>query len=135
MVSRRVATLITGAFYFAIIFGFAFATGVFRVLVLTPHLGPAAAVCVEVPVLLLASWVVARWLLRGRSFRAGELIAVGTIAWVLTMASEATLATLIWGQTINQRAATLATPVGFVGLAGQLGFGIMPLAIGRSRHC
>lgn len=120
----------TAIAYFATVFAFAFAMGVARTLVVAPRLGDTVAVLLEVPILLAASWVVVHRLLRDRHLALPQRIAVGTIAFVLTMASEAVLSALMRGQNIGEWAATVATPLGLVGLAGQLGFAAIPALIG-----
>jgi hypothetical protein len=54
------AVIITAIAYFVTVFAFAFAMGVARTLVIAPLIGTTAAVLVEVPILLAASWVIAR---------------------------------------------------------------------------
>jgi len=117
--------------YFGIVFAAAVGLGVLRVLVLAPALGPLAAVAVEVPVVLALSWAVAgrvlrRWPLRMRGRRA-----TGGGAFALLMAAEAGLA-LLSGQTLAQFAAAMATPAGALGLAGQIGFAILPALRGHA---
>lgn len=130
MLLRPMAVVRTAIAYFSIVFAFAFAMGVARTLVIAPRIGAAAAVLLEVPILLAASWVIARRLLRDRDLALPQRIEVGAIAFVLTMASEAVLSGLMRGQNVDQWAATVATPIGLVGLAGQLGFGAIPALIG-----
>lgn len=60
------AVIITAITYFATVLAFAFAMGVARTLVIAPLIGVTAAVLLEVPILLAASWVIARRLLRDR---------------------------------------------------------------------
>jgi small-conductance mechanosensitive channel len=128
------AVLITAISYFVTVFAFAFAMGVARTLVIAPLMGATAAVLLEVPILLAASWVIARRLLRNRELTLPQRIAVGTIAFVLTMASEVALSALMRGQSAGEWAANVATPLGLVGLAGQLGFAAIPALTGqRSR--
>ena len=104
--------------------------GVARTLVIAPRIGTTAAVLLEVPILLAASWVIARRLLRDRDLALPQRMAVGTIAFVLTMASEVVLSALMRGQSAGEWAAVVATPIGLVGLAGQLGFAAIPALIG-----
>ncbi|MBK5264706.1 MAG: hypothetical protein JJE34_05650 [Alphaproteobacteria bacterium] len=126
------AVMFTAIAYFATVFAFAFAMGVARTLVIEPLIGATAAVLLEVPILLAASWVIARRLLRDRDLALPQRIAVGTIAFVLTMASEVVLSALMRGQSAREWAAAIATPIGLVGLAGQLGFAAIPALIGKS---
>ncbi len=130
--SGPVAVIRTGFIYFLIIFAFAFVLGIARGLLIAPRIGEAAAVVLEIPVLLVASWLVVRRLIRDRSIDLQQLISIGAIAFLLTIASEAGLAGMIRGQSLAQWAASLATPLGIAGLAGQLGFALMPAFCGRS---
>jgi hypothetical protein len=124
----------TAIAYFSTVFAFAFAMGVARTLVIAPRIGATAAVLLEVPILLTASWLIARRLLRDQDLALPQRIAVGTIAFVFTMASEVVLSALMRGQSAGEWAATVVAPIGLVGLAGQLGFAAIPALIGiRSR--
>ena len=60
--------MLAGILCFAIVFSFAFALGVVRTVVVAPRLGATAAVLIEVPIVVLASWGVARGLLGRRVF-------------------------------------------------------------------
>ena len=129
------APAFTGLLYFAIVFALAFAMGIFRTLIVAPRIGRTAAVLIEVPLILVASWFVARRLLRDRAFSLSQRAAMGLIAFGLTLISEAALSSIMRGQGVLEWAATVATPLGLVGLTGQLGFGLMPIVagLGRSR--
>ena len=128
------AVFCTAIAYFPTVFAFAFAMGVARTLVIAPRIGATAAVLLELPILLTASWLIARRLLRDQDLALPQRIAVGTIAFVFTMASEVVLSALMRGQSAGAWAATVAAPIGLVGLAGQLGFAAIPALIGiRSR--
>jgi len=122
-----------GLLYFGVVFTFAFATGAARVLVFAPRLGVAVSVFLEVPILIAASWIVARYLLRNQSFSIAQRVVMGVTAFTLTMASEAALAYMMRGESITDWAWAVATPLGLVGLAGQIAFGAMPIFVGRSR--
>ena len=128
-----IAACLIGLCYFAAIFSFAFAMGVARQLVVAPHLGATAAVLLEVPIIILASWMVARRLLRRRAFSLAQRGVMGGTAFILTMASEASLAMLIRGQSLADWSMELLTPLGLVGFAAQVAFGCMPILAGRGR--
>jgi hypothetical protein len=119
----------TGLFYFLAVFTFAFAMGIARQLVIAPRLGPSAAVLIEVPILVLASWIVARRLLRYRSLTVLERAVMGATGFTLTIASEAVLSEIMRGQSVADWAATVATPLGLVGLAAQLIFAAIPIFV------
>ena len=110
----------------------ALVAGVVRTLVIAPLLGTTVAVLLEVPLIVAASWVGASRLLRGRLFNNLQLVVMGAVAFLLTMSSEVVLARLLRGQSICDWAANVATPLGLVGLAGQIAFGAMPLLVARS---
>ena len=126
-----VAACFTGMLYFGAIFTFAFAMGIARILVVAPRLGSTNAVLLEVPILVAASWIVARRLLRNRSFTLSQRGVMGAAAFALTMASEAALSVIMLGQNIMDWATTLATPLGLAGLVGQVAFAAMPILVGH----
>ena len=125
------AAYFTGLLYFAAVFTFAFAMGIARVLVVAPRLGPTAAVLLEVPTLVAASWIVARRLLRNRPLTGPQRAAMGATAFMLTMASEAALSVIMRGQSVTDWAAAVATPLGLVGLVAQVVFAAMPIFVGH----
>ena len=127
------AACFAGLLYFAAVFTFAFGMGIARVLVVAPRLGPTAAVLLEVPILVVASWIVARRLLRNRSLTLRQRTTMGATAFTLTMASEAALSVIMRGQSLTDWAAAVATPLGLAGLAGQVVFAAMPVFMGHGR--
>jgi hypothetical protein len=123
-----------GLYYYLIVFTFAFLMGVARVLVVAPRLGPMAAVMIEVPILIAASLFVSRYFLRNSVLTLLQLALMGLTAIILTMASEALLAELLQGNSVAAWARSLATPLGLVGLVGQIIFALMPIFVGHSRN-
>jgi hypothetical protein len=120
--------------YVATVFAAAFGLGVFRVLLLVPRLGELAAVALEVPVVLGLSWLVAgrvlrRWPLPGR----GQRLAMGGLAFGCLMALELVLATGLFGRPLDGVLAAMTTLPGLVGLAGQIGFALVPALRGQAR--
>ena len=117
-----------GALYFLILFACGFLLGTIRTLILAPAVGPMAAVALELPVMLGLSWIVAGRLTRGRPALAGTgpRLAMGGLALVLLLVAEVALAGLAFGQSPGAYLATLASPHAALGLAGQLGFGLIP---------
>ena len=118
---------IIGLRYYAIIFGLAFGMGVARTLVVAPRLGATVAVLLEVPLIVVASWIAARHLLRHRSFTQLQNAAMGATGFTLTMVSEVVLARILRGQSAADWAADVMTPLGLIGLAGQIAFAVIPL--------
>lgn len=124
-----IAAIIAGLLYYAMVFSLAFVLGVVRTLVVAPWLGSTAAVLIEGPIIVWASWLAARYVLRHRPFSLSQRAAMGALGFGLVMGSEALLAGLIRNQSIGQWAADLITPLGLAGLTGQLAFGAIPLLI------
>ena len=106
------------------VFAVAFILGALRVTLVAPHIGPLAAVALELPLVLALSWVAA-----GRALRRwpqAPRLGLGLASFLLLMLLE--LATgLAFGQTPGQFLTAMATLPGALGLAGQIGFGLIPL--------
>ncbi|TDK42344.1 hypothetical protein [Antarcticimicrobium luteum] len=117
-----------GALYFLVLFACGFVLGTLRTLVLMPAFGPVTAVALELPVMLVLSWVVAGRLTRGRAALAGARprLTMGASALALLLAAECLLAVTLFGQSPAGWLAAMATPHGALGLAGQLAFGLIP---------
>jgi hypothetical protein len=111
--------------YLAPVFALAFGLGVLRSLWLAPALGALPAVALEVPVLLVWSWIVAGRVLRRWPLPRRGCLAMGSLAFALLILAEAGLA-LATGQTLRGFLAAMATPHGALGLAGQLVFAALP---------
>lgn len=115
------------AAYWALVFTLGFALGAIRTLWLAPQIGAEVAVLAEQVPMLTASWLVARALLRRWPLPSqGAALAMGAAAFALLMIAECALAVLLFGQTPAIWAASLTTPAGALGLAGQLGFSLVP---------
>ena len=80
----------------------------------------------EVPLILGLSWLVAGRVLRRWPLSQGQALAMGGLAFAFLMLAEFALAWLLSGQTPAAYAATLATGPGALGLAGQIGFALIP---------
>lgn len=121
--------------YFALVFAVGFALGTLRVMVLVPRLGSEAlAVALELPVMLLVSWMAARWAVeRYRTARGSQCAAVGLFAFLLLMLAEAGLAVVLFGQSPGQWVATFRETSGLLGLGGQIAFAAMPWFVGQAR--
>jgi hypothetical protein len=114
--------------YLAVVFCAAFVLGTVRTLWLIPQVGEVLAVLVEVPLVLALSWgvsgaVLRRWPLPSAQARA----AMGALAFAGLMLLELALGRFGFGRSLPDLMAALVTPAGLIGLAGQIGFGIIPL--------
>ena len=122
--------LIAGSAYFAGVFAVAFALGVLRTVVIAPRLGAVLAVLLEAPILLGVSWGVSQWCV-GR-FRVPPTVrarlAMGVFAFAILMAAEGGLGWLAFGRSPGDQLTAFGTLAGAIGLAAQIGFGIIPLA-------
>jgi hypothetical protein len=112
--------------YFGAVFAVAFVIGAFRVLVVAPRIGALAAVALEVPVILAVSWLVAGWVLRRWSLNPVQRVGMGALAFGLLMVAELALAVFLFGQTAGEFVGGWGTLPGALGLAGQIGFAIVP---------
>jgi hypothetical protein len=118
--------------YVATVFAAAFVLGTLRVLLVVPRLGELAAVTLEVPVVLGLSWLVAGRVLRRWPLpRTGQRLAMGGLAFAVLMIGETILGITLFDRTPAGILAAMATLPGLVGLAGQIGFGLVPALRGQ----
>ena len=117
-----------GALYFAMVFAFAFAVGVVRVLIVAPRVGPLAAVMLEAPLVIAVSGLAARWCVTrlGVGQGTGIRLAMGFFAFALLMAAELAGSVLMSGLTPAQHFAAFLQPAGAVGLLAQIVFALVP---------
>lgn len=120
-----------GIFYFVIVFAAGILLGVLRVTVLLPRMGELPAVALELPIILLISWIVCRWLVARFSVPAtpSHRAAMGALAFALLMLAELGLSTLVFGWPWPEYLAHYQTEPGLLGLSGQIVFALMPWAL------
>lgn len=112
--------------YFAGTFALGFGLGTVRTLWLAPAVGETGAVLAELPLMLGFSWWWARRLLRRHPLpRHSQALAMGLLALVFLLTAELVLA-LALGRSAGQWLEGLGTTAGALGLAGQVGFAVMP---------
>jgi len=117
--------------YFAGVFALGFVLGVVRTLLLVPWLGELAAVALELPVVLAASWWWCGWLLRrdaGSGLRgsAARALTMGALALGLLLLAELALSIGLAGRSAAEHFALYAQPAHQLGLAAQGLFGLTP---------
>ena len=119
-----------GILYFAIVFAAGFLLGTFRVFVLLPLTGELVAVALELPIILIISWLVCRRLISRFSIpaTASQRLAMGALAFCLLMLAEVGLSVLVFDRSGAEYLAHLQTAPGLLGLAGQIAFALLPLA-------
>lgn len=122
-------SLRAGALYFAVIFALGFALGTIRVLVLLPRFGETAAVLLEGPVILTASWFTCRFFIT--TFSVAPLFSarllMGASALILLLLAEFGLGVYGFNRSVAEHFAHYATTPGAFGLAGQIVFGLFPI--------
>lgn len=118
-----------GVAYVAIIFALGFILGTVRVFLLLPYVGETAAVLIETPFVLGASWIVCGILIR--RFAVGAHLAprlfMGAVALTLLLLAELLLGVYGFGRSLSEHIAHYTTAPGALGLAGQALFGTFPL--------
>jgi hypothetical protein len=123
------AALRAGAVYFAIVFALGFALGTARVLMLAPSIGETAAVAVETPLMVLASWLACGWIVaKFKTPRAWPVRAtMGAAAFALLMAAEFSLSVFAFGRTPGDHLETYTHAPAQIGLLAQILFALFPL--------
>lgn len=118
-----------GAIYFAVVFAAAFAIGVVRTLWVTPLIGAAGAVMLELPLVLAISWIVSLYVTKKFSVSPEPLprVVMGCVAFMLLMVAEMALSVLLFGRSIGDYMSSFAAASVQIGLAGQIGFALIPL--------
>jgi hypothetical protein len=126
-------TLKASFVYFASVFGIGFVLGAIRVSLAVPRLGVRWAELLELPFMLTASFLLARFVVRrfGPFTRAQRLM-VGGIALLLMVAAELSLI-LVQGQTLPQNVASRDPVSGTAYLLALAAFAFMPLLAGRGQ--
>jgi len=115
-----------GLLYFATIFMLGFVLGAMRTLWVMPMVGAAPALLLELPVMLLASWLLASRIVRRAHLSLAASAAMGALAFILLMTAEALLALFVFDQCVTSWIAGLMRMPGCIGLAGQVAFGLIP---------
>lgn len=118
-----------GAVYFLIVFLVGFVLGALRVFLVAPRLGDIRAVLLELPLMLAASWVVCRFLIRRMAVAAdvAPRLLMGLTGFILLMLADMVLGRIAFGRSLDMQFVILAQPAGLIGLAGQMAFGAIPL--------
>jgi hypothetical protein len=92
-----------GIVYFLLVFGAGFVLGTVRVLLIVPHVGHQAAELLEMPLMLLATVLAARWITRRfpEPHNHTARLAIGGIALGLMLASELAVGIGLRGMTAS----------------------------------
>lgn len=124
------AALKAGATYFALVYATGFLFGTARVLLLLPLVGETAAVLFEAPLMLVVSWIAARWSSMRFSVPAKLLprVVMGAAALALLVLGEFTVSNLIFGRSLEAMLTTYRSLPGILGLSAQVIFSLLPVA-------
>lgn len=126
-------SLKAGFLYFALVFAAGFLLGAIRVILLVPRVGARTAELLETPVMLLVSFVAARWVVRRQAvpFTLLNRLGMGAIALALLLAAEFGFVLWLRGMTIRQYFATLDPVSGTAYYVALLVFALMPMFAAR----
>ncbi len=127
--------LLAASVYFLALFSLGFALGTIRVLVIAPRFGGLAGTIAEVPIMLVAAFWACRWLIRRWRVPSASVTRWAMTIWflVLLFVFETVLGEAIFGRTMVQQWAALATSAGLLGLAAQIVAALFPTLVGRHR--
>ena len=122
-----------GLLYFAIVFGAGFVLGTIRVLLSVPRVGTRTAELIETPVMILVSFIAARWVVRRFAVppTATQRIAMGLLALGLLLGAEFTFVLWLQGLTISEYLAGRDPVAGTAYLIALGVFAVMPLFVAR----
>lgn len=114
--------------YASSVFAIGFVLGAMRVLLVAPRVGSVAAVSLEAPFMLAASWKMSRWSARkyGLPANTSAALLMGAIAFAVLMFMEFCTAVLGFGKTVGEYFASFLSAPGAIGFAAQLCFAAFP---------
>ncbi|MBU4527911.1 MAG: hypothetical protein KUA43_12895 [Hoeflea sp.] len=115
--------------YFGVVFALGFVLGTIRTLVILPLTGELAAVALELPLMIAASWIVCGWALRRFkvSTDTGSRTAMSLAALILLMGAELLVSLLVAGRSPAEHLMLYRTAPVLLGLCGQLAYAAFPL--------
>jgi hypothetical protein len=121
--------------YAAGAFAVGFVLGTIRTLWVTPAVGPLVAVCIEAPLMLVASWFVYTKIHRFLRLEIGWGFALllGLRAFMYLQFFEIAMFVFAFKRPLGEYMESLKTPEGTVGLAAQAAFALVPLVFVQLR--
>ena len=121
--------IVAGLVYFLLVFAAGFALGAVRTLFVAPRLGETLAVIIELPLMLVISWIACGAVLKRIDLPPQIFLRLlmGACAFEFLMIAEFALAHFAFSQSIDSFFAGLTRTPGALGLAGQIAFALFPL--------
>lgn len=122
--------LIAACAYFAMVFATGFVLGAVRSLVIaeSPQVGRLTAVLIELPIMLVASWLMCAATIRlfvvPATFSARALM--GGLAFLLLLLAEFLVGAVLFGRSASEHISLYREASYALGLLAQIGFGLMP---------
>jgi hypothetical protein len=122
--------------YFALVFGAGFVLGSIRVPFLVPRLGERVAELIEMPFMLVAIVLAARFIAKRFALpgTASIRLVTGFLALALLLLAELALTVVLQGRSLGDYIATRDPISGGVYLAMLVLFALMPLALSRRQR-
>ncbi|HMZ82610.1 MAG TPA: hypothetical protein PLL06_23140 [Acidobacteriota bacterium] len=126
----------TGLLYFLLVFGVGFILGPIRILWLVPRLGERYAELIEMPLMLAAIILVARWMIRRFQIPTdtGVRLGMGFLAVVLLISVEFTMVLKLRALTLEQYFQSRDPISGTVYYLMLVVFALMPWILRRWEH-
>jgi hypothetical protein len=123
--------VVAGVAYFAAVFAAGVVLGILRNTVVAPATGRLAAVAIELPLILSVSAAACAVLVRRLAVPAAPAprLVMGAVAFALLMAAELALSVFLVGRSPAAHLALYGRADQLLGLAGQIVFALMPLAL------
>jgi hypothetical protein len=124
-----------GLTYGALMFGLGFVLGIVRQLFVLPHTGLTVALAIEVPVIVVVSALVARWIVQRRKpLREGfGSIVTGLAGLITLLVAEEILSRILNGRSVFAVWADFPTTASIINLVGLVLFTLMPWIVARAR--
>ncbi|MBY0422469.1 MAG: hypothetical protein K2Q06_09205 [Parvularculaceae bacterium] len=121
--------IFAGGAYAILVFAVGFVLGAVRTLILEPKVGATTATLLELPLMLLASWIACGFVIARLRVPADAAtrLAMGLVAFAVLMTAEALLGVLLMRLTVEGFLARFSTLAGGLGLAAQIAFAAFPL--------
>ena len=126
--------LVASLSYYLAVLGVGFVLGTIRVLLVVPVLDARWAELFEQPLMLVASFYLARFVVRRLGpFAASRRLAIGAIALALMVATELGLVRFVLGLELAHYLASRDPVAGTTYVLSLAAFALMPLVAGRRR--